>query len=194
MIFIIKKIRDAVRHLPIFGALVDVRLKDHREASLEVIPSLILSTVPIWFGAFILLTWKDIKGGWWELMYENVQSGEFCLYATATLGPLYYFVFKDYTAAPKFPSGRSFMIIASIILLLSGGLFAAQRAEGLLGKTEFLDHRFIFTVSWAGYVVAIVIVYVAHVYRNYLEGGAASLLNRDTQDFVNIFLSRSTGE
>jgi hypothetical protein len=82
------------------------------------------------------------------------------------------------------------MIIASIILLLSGGLFAAQRAEGLLGRPQFLDHHFIFTVSWVSYVVAVVIVYVAHVYRNYLEGGAASVFDQDTQRFVKAFLSQ----
>jgi len=123
-------------------------------------------------------------------MYQNVQSGEFCLYATATLGPLYYFIFKDYKAAPKFPSGRSFMIIASLILLLSGGLFAAQRSEDMFGGQRFLDHHFIFTVSWVNYVVAVIVVYLAHVYRNFLESGAATRTSRDTQDFVNDFLTR----
>jgi hypothetical protein len=174
----------------VFGALVDVRTKDHREAVLEVVPNLFLSTVPIWFGAFILLSWKNINNTWLGLMYGNVQSGEFCLYATATLGPLYYFIFKDYKASPKFPSGRAFMIIASLILLLSGGLFAAQRAEGTFGGAQFLDHQFIFTISWINYVVAAVTVYLAHVYKNFLESGAAVRTNRDTQDFVEGFLSR----
>lgn len=185
--------KNAFRHVPLVGALVDVRRKDHREAVLEVVPNLFLSTVPIWFGAFILLSVKGSNNTWLQLIYGNLQSGEFCLYATATLGPLYYFVFKDYRAAPKFPSGRSFMIISSVILLLSGGLFAAQRAEGMFARAEFLDHHFIFTVSWVAYIVAIGIVYLAHVYRNFLESGAASRANTDIQDFVNDFRNRPKG-
>lgn len=190
------RILAGLRHIPLFGPLVDVRAKDHSEAAIEIGPGLFLSTAPIWFGAFLVLVFKRPHHPWFELLYDNIQSGEFCLYATAMLGPLYYFIFRDYKETPgqKFPSGRSFMFVAAIVLLLSSGLFAAQKAaEGTKG-TEHLDHPFIVSASLVLYGVAILIVYVAHVYKNFFESGAANLVNRTTQDFVKDFIDDPKGK
>lgn len=182
-----KAVKTAFQMLPLIGGLAEVRLRDHAEAVTEVGLNLLLSTVPIWFGALIILIGNGTHSTWFELMKKNMHSGEFCLYATAMLGPLYYFIFKEYPSMPRFPSGRGFMIASAVILLLSGGLFAAQRAESILGTANQIDHGFIFALSWKVYIIAVVIVYIAHVYKNYLESGAASITNSATQTFVDDF-------
>jgi hypothetical protein len=182
-------LKNLFRRIPIFGRLIDVRIRDHTEAIKEVVPAIVLATLPIWFGAFILLTLQSKSTSFIPLMLENMRTGEFCLYAAATLAPLYYFIFKEYPGhSTSFPSGRSFMVLATIIVLGSSGLFAMQRAEALFDK-QILDHNFIYGISWKAYLLAIVIVYMAHVYKNFLETGAASLAGTDTQDFVESFLA-----
>jgi hypothetical protein len=140
----------------------------------------------------LLLSDKTSNKSWFDFMIENMQSGEFCLYATATLGPLYYFIFKEYPSSSlhQFPSGRLFMLIAAIILLLSGGLFAAQREGVALGKSYLLDHDLIYSISWKVYIVALVIVYLAHVYKNFLETAAAATSTSQTQDMVSSFVKK----
>jgi hypothetical protein len=86
------------------------------------------------------------------------------------------------------------MIIAAGIILLSGGLFVAQRAESAFRFAVALDHELVFTLSWYIYIVSVVVVYLAHVYRNFLETGAPSIVAHDTQDFVDEFLSDSGAE
>ena len=127
---------------------------------------------------------------WLHFMITNTQTGEFCLYATAMLGPLYYFIFKDYRAKELFPSTRSFMVISGIILLVSGGLFAAQRAETLFGL-QSLDTDLIYEISLGAYITALIIVYLAHVYKNFLESGASFIIKTDTQDFVDQYNTRA---
>jgi len=177
------------RRVPIFGGLVDARTNDHFEAFTEIALNVGFSTVPIWFGAFIMLAGKDTKDTWFTLILDNVRTGELWLYATAMLSPLYYFIFKNYRSAKVFPSGRSFMVIGALILIFASGLFAVQRAERASLIGSFLNHDFVFDLSWKGYLFSVGLVYLAHVYRNFLETGAATLTGTDTQEFVEDFLS-----
>ena len=133
---------------------------------------------------------RDTEGTWIQLMLDNVQSGELFLYATALLGPLYYFIFKEYTNVPNFPKGRSFMVAACVILIISVGLFSAQRVEILFNRESILDSAMIFSWSWKIYVMSVAVVYLAHVYKNFLESGAPTIFTRDTHEFVDQYVSR----
>jgi hypothetical protein len=193
----IKKILLAcMRGIPLFGTLPDTRRSDHWEAFTEVSVNILLSTVPIWFGVIIGRVF-DIEHRasttLFGIIVENLRSGELFLYATALLAPLYYFIFRDYRGSRRFPSSGAFMLLSALILIISGGLFAIERAESTLTQIKFLDHSSIFFLSWWMYIFAIIIVYIAHVYKNLMEGGASSITSSQTQDFVNEFISEPRG-
>jgi len=183
-----RELRKQWRRVPLLGALADVRTKDHTEALTEVGLNLVLSTVPIWFGALIMMVAQSASESFMRLVISNMHSGEFCLYSTALLAPLYYFIFKNYPNRPQFPSGRSFMVIAALIILTSGGLFVVQRT-GMSVGAQHANGTLIFTLSWQVYFAAIVVVYLAHVYKNFMETGGSSITSGDTQDFVSDFIS-----
>ena len=183
-------VKRIFRKLPLLGGLVDARVKDHTEAISEVGLNILLSTVPISLGAILMKLHRDTESTWVQLMLDNVQSGELFLYATALLGPLYYFIFKEYTNVPNFPKGRSFMVAAVCILVISVGLFSAQRVEILFNRGSILDRAVIFSMSWKIYLTSVAVVYLAHVYKNLLESGAPTISTRDTQEFVDDYVSR----
>ena len=168
--------------IPLLGPLVDVQTKDHLEAITEVGLNIVLSTVPIWFGAAIMLLAERNNGSFFSLMTDNMRSGEFCLYSTALLAPLYYFIFKNYQSRPQFPSGRIFMVTAALIILWTSGLFVVQRTESIGGNAAHLNNDLIFSWSWQIYIAAVVIVYFTHVYKNFMETGAASITDNETQN------------
>lgn len=168
---------DWLRRVPLVGALMDARWKDHREAIAEIGPGLVLSTTPIWLGALWLRVSLGPPESYLGLIVKNVDSGEFCLYAAATLGPLYYLIHKDYSPPKKFPSAQSFNLVGLVIAVTSSFLFAAQRAPEP-------DRQFVFDLSLALYLLALALIYLAHVYKNFAETGAAHRARTDTDDIV----------
>lgn len=182
-------IKPLIRRLPIFGGLADARLKDHKEAATEVGLNVVLSTIPIWLGAVIMLFDKSVNSSWFALLARNVSDGELFLYSTALLGPMYYFIFTEYPDTPNFPSSRMFNAFSTIILLVCVAAFSFQRAKELFIPQENIDNEFLFSLSWKVYVSAIVLVYLAHVYKN-LRESAATRMGEDTRDFVEQWRSR----
>lgn len=184
------RIRRICRRFPLVGGLVDARFNDYSEACQEVVINVVLSTVPIWFGALIMLTAVKIQKGLWDLILDNMNSGELFLYATALLAPLYYFVLKEGREIPNFPSRRGFIVVATLILLISVGLFAVRRAGEIFGEVVALDHEFIFSLSWKVYLCGVFLVYLAYVYKNLREEGAARVARSDTDEFLEMYRGR----
>ncbi len=185
MVFV--RFKQIFRKVPLFGGLVDARLRDCSEALTEVGIGILFSIVPVWFGALVLLAGSETAKGWWDLILDNLRSGELFLYSTALLAPLYYFILKEGTDIPNFPSKRSFIIAATIILLISVGLFAVQRAGELFGGVVYLDQGFIFSLSWKTYLGGVVLVYLACVYKNLQQEGAAEVARTDTDEFLQMY-------
>lgn len=186
--------KSLIRKIPLIGVLlVDVRFRNHVEAIQEVGLNIVLSTIPIWFGAVIMLAFKNVQGNWFDLVIGNVYKGELFIYATAILGPLYYFMFKEYKNFPQFPSARSFMLSALFIIVFSVGLFAVQRIGGIFLGQVSLNQDFIFSLSWKIYLFSVAIVYLAHVYKNLVETGAPHLGATDTHEFVDNYINRHQG-
>lgn len=137
-----------------------------------------------------MLAAAKTQKAWWEVLLDNMNSGELFLYATALLAPLYYLVLKEEREIPNFPSRLGFIVVATLILLVSVGLFSIWRAGELFGGAVALDSNFIFSLSWKVYLGGVVIVYLAHVYKNFQEGGAPAVTTRDTEEFLTIYADR----
>ena len=190
---ILHGVKASLRLLPIVGGLVDTRTRDHKEALTEVSLNVVLSTIPIWFGALIMLADMQNRDTYFVNLVNNMRNGELYLYSTAMLSPLYYFIFKEIREFPHFPSSRMLMLVSGLIILLSAGFFAIQKANSIFGFEQRLDEDFIFSWSWKVYLMAILIVYVAHVYKHLRETGASVISRSQTQDFVREFRDRDRG-
>jgi hypothetical protein len=180
-------IKKFCRHLPVIGGLVDARWRDHREALKEVGVNVLLSTAPIWLGCLFLLLFQTSGMSLGDVIIRNVENGELFIYATSILAPLYYFIFKDSEGNQKFPNAGSFMLISAIVLLVGGCGFAVTRLGAVLGTNFRWDDVTLFAFSLTLYVISVLIVYLAHVYRNWRETGGAAAFATDTQDFVTAF-------
>ena len=182
-------IRSSLRRLPFMSTLLDARSSDYAEAFKEVGLNVILSTVPIWLGAFFLSINVHSQNYLINVL-SNLQSGELYLYSTAMLAPLYYFLFKEYAGTSQFPGVRLFMIICLLLTILAAGLFGLRSARVLLGVPLPLDESKIFRWSALIYGSSILLAYIAHVYKNFVEAGAADLQRSETAEFVKDFQSR----
>ncbi len=136
-----------------------------------------------------MLADKNNPYGWWEMVIRNVYKGELFIYATALLGPLFYFIFKEYKDFPKFPGARFFMLSSVLILIISVALFSVQRTEAFVSGLD-LDHSYLFLLSWIVYFCSVFVVYLAHVYKNFAETSAAHVSGSTTRDFEFEYLRR----
>lgn len=176
-----------IRSLPLIGPLCDTSLKDHREASIEIVISVTLSTIPIWFGSLLLLADTGSKLTFVEHLYQNISDGEILLICSALTSPLLYFVFVQDKDLPSFPAARSLMLSVTGILLVSVGLFAFQRADNLFASGGRIDKDFIFVLSAVTFGYAVFISYLATSYRNWRGSGAAAYQQTETAKFVKNF-------
>lgn len=179
-------LRKSLRPLPLLGGLADARWHDHREAFKEVAINIVFSTSPIWLGCVFLFAARGFTS-LGELVHKNIEHGEMFIYATASIAPLYYFIFKEYEGVDKFPNASGFMFLGAIVLLLGGCGFAVTRLLAVIGVASSWNEDLLFTFSWMLYIAAVAIVYLAHVYRNWSETGAAAAFTTQTQDMVNTF-------
>lgn len=179
--------KRSCRHVPLVGGLADARWSDHREALKEVGVNVLLSTAPIWLGCIFLLAFQNFAMSLGEVIIRNVENGELFIYATSIVAPLYYFIFKDNDGNQKFPNAGSFMLLSAVVLLVGGCGFAVTRLGTVLGTHFKWDKATLFVFSFIVYLFAVIIVYLAHVYRNWRETGGAAVFATDTQDFVAAF-------
>jgi hypothetical protein len=180
-------IKNLCRGLPLVGGLAEARWRDHREAAKEVSVNILLSTAPIWLGCLFLWVSQKFAMSPGEVVIRNVENGELFIYATSIVAPMYYFIFKESEGNQKFPNAGSFMLISAIVLLIGGCGFALTRLGTVLGTSFRWDEVTLFVFSAILYLIAVIVVYLAHVYRNWRETGGAAAFATDTQDFVAAF-------
>ncbi len=175
------------RSIPLLGGLVDARGRDHLEAMKEIGINILVSTAPIWLGCLFLELFRKYELPLGQAIGKNVETGELFLYATSILAPLYYFIFKEEEGIQRFPNAGSFILLSLVVVLVGVAGFTFTRLGPVLGISLSWDEATMFTFSLTLYLISIVIVYLAHVYRNWRETGGPSAYSTDTQDFVTAF-------
>ena len=190
MISLLKRNRYWLRSIPLVGPVCDTTLSDHKEAFIEVLISVVLSTTPIWLGSLLLLAYKGKSATFLEYLNQNVRDGEILLLCSALISPLVYFVFVQRKGMPSFPAARSLMLVVLFILLVSCALFAFQRADSLLGTGVGVDNDLIFSWSLIAFGCAVFVSYLATSYRNFREGEAVTKQMQETEGVVAGFNER----
>jgi hypothetical protein len=165
---------------PLVGALSAARSRDYQEAAAELIITLLISTIPIWFGSVIYIMAKSDAGSFSDVIGKNIGRGELFLMTSSLMAPILYFIFKG---EDKFPHAMTINAICTLILIICTGAFGAIRLTSFFEINLTWNDKFIMWVSASTFVMGALIVYLAFVYRNLHEDGAANLMQRNVNDF-----------
>jgi hypothetical protein len=182
--------KTAFARIPIFGALGGMSGSAIKEASVEMLITLLFSTLPIWFGGIILSSnfyFTNIAANarstdvfiaiYCKSLFSTVANGELLMYAAATLGPTLYLGFSSFGAKSKpFPWVRPQLVIAILINLSASVLFFMARDKGYAGESIFVYTSLIF------YLLSLVLLFPALAYAHEMRTIDPAELQREDQD------------
>jgi len=161
-------VQALIRRLPIVSGFADCNTQNHREACKEFAVNLVLSTSPLWLGSLIVFSLdpraENTLASYGRFLLGSMSDGELLIYATAAITPLFYFSLTPAISKDRdYPSRLSHIVSGLLIFMICSALFGAQRAGGKMQPT------LIFPMSVCLYLFALVIIYIATVYRNYRD-------------------------
>src|SRR5579871_6519255 len=144
--------------VPLVGQLFRTRAIDHKEAAIAWTVSLILTTVPIWFGGIMLRGLsQNASKSYWDLCLSTVSAGQLFLVATTVLAPVIYVTLRERYPIVHFPSRLAIVLSTGGIFIIATGFFAEQQAHVQLdAKFQLLCSALLFFASLAlGYIAAV---------------------------------------
>lgn len=129
--------------------LKNISRKARKEAIIEMLFSVIFSTLPIWFSGIIVGIKSFFKG---EILSLNsliisiftstistISNGELLMYAAATLGPtLYIGLTSIFQSEKPFPGIRMQFLLAILINFFGTVMFFESRADGFTKNILFI--------------------------------------------------------
>lgn len=119
-------------------------------------------------------------GAYWAILGKSVADGTMLIYATAAIAPMFYFALTMLKTTRDFPSRLSHIVLGFFIFMVCMVLFGVQRS----GAT--LDPKVILPVSIVIYLSALMMIFVATIYRNWRDASdeiirAAESRSRETE-------------
>jgi hypothetical protein len=156
-----------VRHLPLVSGLPDCNRFQLRDAVKEVFVNFVLSTSPIWLGSLITFGVDTSKAKtfseYLNVLIKSVSDGAMLIYATAAIAPLFYFSLTRPKSLRDFPGRISHIVCALLIFMICTALYGVQQSG------VKIDPNFILPSSVFIYALAISMIYIATVYRNWRD-------------------------
>lgn len=167
--------------VPLASSFINSSTSNRINALKEVSLVLILSLIPIWGGALhnvALLSSHD--SNFFESLNSLIGNGELILYSTSILAPIFYLVISDPVGENHYPHRYSQGLIVIVLLVISLLLFSAQRTNP---NTDY-----IFKWSVVIFIISIVLLYLATVFRNWASDG--NIFKEAEQDFTTQYRKR----
>ncbi|MDF2180968.1 hypothetical protein [Neptuniibacter sp. CAU 1671] len=164
---IIEKFLNLVRKTPIISGLPDINSDDFIESVRETMVTIIISTMPIWVGAFVL---ASVDGNispsfYWGGILELTKKGELILYSSSLLSPVLYVLLVDKPNYKRFPSRISHFLIVFVILVIAAVFYAMS-----LVNEHDIDNTRIF--AFIVFVISVSLLVVSQAYKNYMADPA----------------------
>jgi hypothetical protein len=168
-----------LRKFPLLGGLVDCGLKDHWDATSQIVITLILSTTPIWLATLLLVAMTDNAGypALRSAFLSTIANGELFMYCTALLAPMFWIALDDPPGAGAFPSKKSHMFLIAIINVIAAAFFAA----GVSGR--HLNPTTILRLSTYMFCISLVLLYLGTVYHINRMQDAADIFRKQEESF-----------
>jgi hypothetical protein len=156
-----------VRHLPIVSGLPECKPHHYIDAAKEVVVNLILSTSPLWLGSIITFSIDTTKPktlrAYAAILINSLEDGAMLIYATAAVAPMFYFALTRPRTERDFPSRLSHVVFGLLIFMVCTTLFGV-RQSGVK-----IDPNFVLPGSIIIYIAAILVIFIATVYRNWRD-------------------------
>ncbi|MFA7060435.1 MAG: hypothetical protein WC156_06405 [Pedobacter sp.] len=174
------KLINFVKPIPLIGALVACRLKDHAQAAAEFLCTIVLGTMPLWLDALSGAIY-DVSGTkpFVNICKEVVINGELYLYCASFLAPIFYIALTDKHGDKPFPSKLSFLISTTIILMISAYLFSIKRSKSIYDADLFS------MLSIFLFIFSAFLLYLATVYRNFKTYDFSEEMYKQEEDFTD---------
>ena len=170
-----------IRRLPIIGPLADCRLEDHAPAVTQLTLDFVLSTLPLWVGALVILLTSREGVSPLVALITTVERGELFIYCTATLGPIIYISNKERRDSPNFPGKLSLLVAVIVIVAVCTTAFSLYRANVILNES------LAFQISLYAYGISLFLYYLTILYDVLRSTGGLAVFRTDTADFVRDF-------
>lgn len=157
------------------------------KASGEFVYIITFSLMPVWLGAIIQpLTNSSVL----QYLDGYFTNGEALLLSTATVGPLIYTILKDDEEPSsnnrKFPGKQAYILIISIICVLSAAVFSLKSATKFPLDFVF-NSNYVWHLSLYATIFSILIWFLVSGTQRARSGGAPAIMHQDTEDFTNRF-------
>ncbi len=141
---------------------------DHMNALSESATAFVLSTLPIWLGATVLLYRSTSRNTFWSECLVTIGEGQLFLVSTTLLSPVVYKILSEIKNDAHFPARRSIGCLTIVILLVDAAFFTLQLAV----RTP--NNPMNTTWSTVTFVISIAVLYISTVYASYVETGATT--------------------
>ena len=125
------------------------------------------ATATFWLTAIFLMSSQAARAnGYVSTVVSTVKSGELFIFAVGFLGPILLTALEDPKDAREFP-GRLWHVFALIVIGLVATGYHSQIKAGLLKGSALggADQEFLFEISYWIALAAVVLRYLAIVYR-----------------------------
>ncbi len=185
-----KKSKDQFAHIPIFGPLTNCTRSDHRSAAKEFVVILIFATATFWLTALFLRALSaNTHATYLAVLSSTARAGELFIFSVAFLGPILVTAGEDPVNAKAFP-GRIWHFLALVFLaLIASGFYALMKIAQTQGLERIFNVEFLVSSSFAVATFAIVLRYLAIVYRK-TTISPESIMKGGEQDFADAFEAR----
>lgn len=146
--------------IPVLSVIPHCRFNDFYDSAKQVFVVLLISTMPIWLGAWVMLISTDCEESFIKLMYANIKEGELFIYATSTIAPVLYLMTVDPPKDRTHPSRLGYYLCFCLVMILSATAFGVQRMDNQSNTA------FIALASWVLFIFSIILLFLSTAYIN----------------------------
>ncbi len=144
----------------LFGTLFKTGRATHASAFYEFIYLFLWSILPFALGTLVLyVTSDDPNKNFFELGLHTFRNGELLIFTISMLAPILYLTLHDPEQAEPFPHKLPISTVVALVIVTCASLFS------LLKASSVKDLPFVFGLSIALTIVALVFRYLAIVYH-----------------------------
>lgn len=175
-----------LKEIPLLGGLLETDRESAWEATKEVAVGLIISTIPIWLGVFVMVATRipelDLFPAIMDSTKKIIINGELYIYSSTFLAPLFWMILNKPAGADEFRNKISIMCLVFIVIILSSTLFALQRA----GKDIAEDIAFIGSIGTS--TISVILLYLSTIYHNTRLKTPSQLLREKQDAYLDEFI------
>lgn len=189
-------LRTVFSHIPVLGPLTYCRWKDHKACLKEMFIILLFSTATFWLTSALLMSYSTARTlGYLPTIISTIQHGELFIFTVGFIGPILLQTADDKPNEKAFP-GRTWHLLTLIILgLLASGFHTQTRRVSVGITAQQADIDFLFHVSLILAAVAIILRYLAMVYRKSTAGfKPREEMKQQENDFTDAYMRHAQGE